>query len=302
MTAATARSVAIATCAAWPEIGPGLSPLVRAFESRGIAVTCLPWQDPDDDRFAKAALVLPLCAWDYAAAPQAFRDWILRIAGAGGRFANPPGLMLWNMDKGYLRDLAGRGVAVPPTVMIDDPSPAALAAMMAERGWGRAVLKPAVGQSGNGVALLDRDRIGDWPRLAGGRYILQPFLPALRDRGEISLIHVRGAFSHAVLRRPAAGEWRANSQYGAAVGKARPDPVTLAAARSALDALPASPAYARVDGCLSPERGFTVTEVELIEPALFLHLWPGKAEGIADLLDPGPDWLASCVAPCPPSA
>lgn len=131
---------------------------------------------------------------------------------------------------------------------------------------------------------------------------LAPFLPALCDRGEISLIHIRGAFSHALLRRPTVGEWRANSQYGAVVEKARPDTATLAAVRSALDALPAVPAYARVDGCLSPERGFTVTEGELIEPALFLHLWPGKAGRIADLLDPGPDWLASRVSSRPPSA
>ena len=140
------------------------------------------------------------------------------------------------------------------------------------------------------------------PLWRGGGQGLRPSCLRCAIGGEISLIHIRGAFSHALLRRPTVGEWRANSQYGAAVEKARPDAATLAAARSALDALPAVPAYARVDGCLSPERGFTVTEVELIEPALFLHLWPGKAGRIAELLDPGPDWLASRVSSRPPSA
>lgn len=286
MVAAKAGSVAIATCTAWPDPGPGLLPLIEAFGARGIGVACLPWQHPDEDRFANAGLILPLCAWDYAATPQAFQDWILRIAAAGGRFANAPDLMLWNVDKGYLLDLAARGVSVPRTIMLQDTTFDALAIAMADHGWRRAVLKPAIGQSGNGVALLDLDQTGDWPRRLAGRHILQPFLPEIREHGEVSLIYLHGTFSHAALRRPAKGEWRANSQYGVAVERVRPDAAMLERARSALDALRAMPVYARVDGCPSSGQGFVVTEVELIEPALFLHLCHEKADRIADFLCP----------------
>lgn len=57
-------------------------------------------------------------------------------------------------------------------------------------------------------------------------------------------------------------------------------------APGALDALPTIPAYARVDGLARPGQGFLVTEIELIEPALFLHLCPEGAARLAGLLRP----------------
>lgn len=274
------ETVAIATCDAWPEPGAGLLPLVQAFQGRGLRVICRPWQSDEDRDFATAGLILPLCAWDYAQAPGAFRDWIARIAAAGGRFANAPGLMLWNMDKGYLRDLARAGVAVPPTVLLEGYGAATLRHRMAAEGWRTAVLKPAIGQSGNGVTLIRADDPADIPPSAA-RHVLQPYLPAIREAGELTMVFVAGRFSHAVLRRPAAGEWRANSRYGVVLEPAVAPPAALAEARLALAALPGTPAYARIDGLVG-EAGFTVTEVELIEPALFLHLCPERAGMVAD--------------------
>lgn len=139
-----ARTVAIATCTAWPNPGKGLDPLIEAFEARGIGVTHLPWQTRNEHPFTDAGLILPLCAWDYAAAPEAFRDWIFRIASARGRFANAPDLMLWNMDKRYLLDLSSRDVPVPPTIVMEDASIETLSAAMKAHEWRRAVLKPAI--------------------------------------------------------------------------------------------------------------------------------------------------------------
>lgn len=279
----TSPSIAIATCAAWPDPGPGLLPLIEAFQASGVRVTCLPWQSADDRTFLEASLILPLCAWDYAAMPGAFRDWITRIAAGGGRFANAPELMLWNMNKSYLPDLAARGVPVPCTLLLPDPCAKAVAARMRREGWTRAVLKPAIGQSGNGVTLLDLADQAQWPAFRPGRHVLQPFLREITETGETTLSFFGGEFSHAVLRRPAAGEWRANSQYDVRLERAEPDGTVIETARRALAALPASPAYARVDGLIRPG-GFLVTEVELIEPALFLHLYPGRAARMTGLL------------------
>lgn len=277
-------SVAIATCAAWPDPGPGLLPLIEAFEARGIRVTSQPWQCADERAFLHARLILPLCAWDYAAAPQAFRDWISRIAAAGGRFANPPELMLWNMDKSYLLDLVARGVPVPRTLLIPDPSTDVIAARMREEGWSRAVLKPAIGQSGNGVTLLDLADKEEWSALWPGTLVLQPFLPEIAETGETTMTFIGGVFSHATLRRPAAGDWRANSQYGVSLERVEPDEAIIGVARRALAALPAPPSYARVDGLIRPGQGLLVTEVELIEPALFFQLYPGRAARMVALL------------------
>lgn len=286
MTSDTAPLVVIATCTAWPDPGPGLLPLIEAFEARGIRVACLPWQSADERVFLDARLILPLCAWDYAAAPDAFRDWICRIAAAGGRFANAPELMLWNMDKSYLLDLAARGVPVPRTLLIPEPSADGIAARMREEGWSRTVLKPSIGQSGNGVTLLELADREEWPALWPGTHVLQPFLPEIAGNGETTLIFIGDVFSHAVLRRPAAGEWRANSQYGVRLERVEPDEAVIGVAQSALAALPEPPAYARVDGLIRPGQDYLVTEVELIEPALFLHLCPERAMQMTNLLLP----------------
>lgn len=279
-------SVAIATCAAWPDPGPGLLPLIGALTAKGIRVTCQPWQEGDAP-FVSAGIILPLCAWDYAATPQAFRDWITRIAAAGGRFANTPGLMLWNMDKSYLLDLAARGVPVPRTVLILNPAMEGVAVQMRAEGWSRAVIKPAIGQSGNGVTLLDLAVPENWPPLPPGAAILQEFQPEIATCGEITLTFFGGVFSHAVLRRPAVGEWRANSQYGVTLEKVAPEAEVVTVAQQALAALPETPAYARVDGLVRSGQRFLVTEVELIEPALFLQLCPEKAARLVDVLQAG---------------
>lgn len=70
--------------------------------------------------------------------------------------------MLWNMDKSFLPDLGARGVPVPRTLTIIDPSAEAVAARMREEGWGRAILKPAIGQGGNGVMLFDLAERKNW--------------------------------------------------------------------------------------------------------------------------------------------
>ncbi len=149
--------------------------------------------------------------------------------------------------------------------------------LQAAEGWETAVLKPAIGQSGNGVTLIEA---GDAVPPSPARHIVQPFLPAIRETGELTMTFIGGAFSHAVLRRPAPGEWRANARYGVTLEAAGPSPAALAAARSALAALPEPALYARIDG-LTRAGGFTVTEVELIEPALFLDFYPDHAERIA---------------------
>lgn len=283
--------VALATCDLWPEAGRGLRLLITALEARGLEVAVLPWQTEDQAPFLKAPLILPLCVWDYARSPEAFRFWVRSLAAEGAPFANAPELMLWNMDKAYLTDLAAKGLPTPPSLLLEDPSAEDLAAHMETRGWPSAVLKPAIGQSGNGVQHFELAERAFWPEPPRGGLILQPWLPEILSAGETSLIFLEGCFSHAVLRAPAEGEWRANSQYGVRVSPVEPPPGAVELGLRALSLLPHRPFYARVDG-LARREGFLLTELELIEPALFFDLHPEAAENAADrvtakIRDPG---------------
>lgn len=266
----------ITTCQTYPQPPQNLLPFARILAQRGIACRFDTWQNAPD-----APFVLPLCAWDYAAAAAAFAGWINRAAARGQTFFNPPELMLWNMDKRYLTDLAARGVNVIPSVWL--PSENGLHDLMQRQNWSEAVIKPAVGQSGKGVCKI---RSGEtWRadyRFSDG-LIVQPYIREIEQAGETSLVFFDGVFSHAVCRKPPQGEWRANSAYGVTVLPAEPPDSVIRAAESVLQTLPQRPAYARVDGTVSGGT-FLLNELELIEPALYLHTVEGAAGRFAEII------------------
>ena len=113
--------------------------------------------------------------------------------------------------------------------------------------------------------------------------MVQPYIRAIEQAGETSLIFFNGTFSHAVLRRPPQGEWRANSAYGVEIRPAAPSETVVRTARRVLDLLPQMPVYARVDGTIIGGR-LLLNELELIEPALYLHTAQGAAERFAAVL------------------
>ena len=273
----------IATCRGWPQGNAGLQALAAALRA-----TLAPWQDIRPAALAaqpSPAAVLPLAAWDYSETPDAFRDWLRALQAAGARVFNPPALQLWNMDKRYLCELAARGLPVTPSLALLPQHAPDWARRVAECGWPRPVVKPLIGQSGRGVRRLAE---GEAPVLASYPQgaLLQPFVQA--SFGEVCLIYLAGRYSHAARRRLAPGEWRANSAYGAQIESVTPRPEWLACAEAALRCLPEPPLYARVDGLISEggsgESGFSINEVELIEPALYPQLRPAFARELAAAL------------------
>ncbi|MGH8033408.1 MAG: hypothetical protein ACREO8_13875 [Luteimonas sp.] len=115
-------------------------------------------------------------------------------------------------------------------------------------------------------------------------YLVQPFVPEILEQGEWSLMFFGGRYSHAVLKRPLAGDYRAQSDFGGSVELLEPGHTILAAARRALQVVAAlghaDQAYARVDGVLSAGR-FLLMEIELVEPFLHLSIRPQAARMFA---------------------
>jgi len=113
--------------------------------------------------------------------------------------------------------------------------------------------------------------------------LLQPFVEEIRTRGEWSLVFIDSAFTHAVLKHPATGDFRVQPHLGGTVQAGPPPAGVLAAARTALAALPRAALYARIDGVETRE-GFRVMEVEVNEPGLFFTHAPDAAERLAEAL------------------
>ncbi|MEM7206939.1 MAG: hypothetical protein AAF434_03865 [Pseudomonadota bacterium] len=261
--------IVIATCDDWPEINPGLLLIVEALEAKGKEVRCLPWQSSNLELFCAAELVLPLCAWDYAKSPAAFISWISAIRNGGGRLINSPDILLGNLNKRYLIDLYEAGFNVIPSHYVGVPSLSQILAIQDTEGWTDSVVKPVYGQSGYQVELLSRIMERDESTFdCDSALLVQPFIQEIKSRGELSVYFIAGEFSHAVCRKPARGEWRANTRFNASVTQVAVDQNLIEQAAKFLEFVTKVPLYVRVDGIV--KRGsFVLSELEMVEPALF---------------------------------
>lgn len=277
--------ICFVTCRRWPGISESDALAQRALERRGREVAGLAWNDPRADFEPFDALVLR-SNWDYHHAPGQFLDWLADRESAGARIWNPPALVRWNLGKDYLIELAARGIPAVPTVIVDDP--ARLPDLMAARGWATAVLKPLVSASAHDTRLVPLAAApAAAAALARGEIrqpaIAQPFVEEIRTAGEWSLVFIDGAFTHAVLKRPAPDDFRVQSSLGGRAEAARPPAGIVAAGQRALAALPLPPLYARIDG-VQTRGAFVVMEVEVNEPGLFFTQAPEAAERFAEAL------------------
>ena len=272
--------VGFVTCTTWPEISVSDALVRDALEPRGVTVEARPWNGPVQD-FDRFDAVILRSNWDYHHAIDAFTGWLDGLDAAGARVWNPTPLVRWNLSKRYLLELAAAGVATVPSVVLEADAGARLRAVVAERGWRYAVVKPLVSASAHDTVLVEDGEVEQViGALASGALrqpvLVQPFIEEIRTRGEWSVVFIDGAPTHTVLKRPGPGDFRVQQHLGGSV-EARPaGAAVLAATRRALAALPLPPLYARIDGVETPD-GFRVMEVEVNEPDLFFDLAPAAA-------------------------
>lgn len=240
--------IAIATSeCAWGNPGDGL--LSAALGARPVA-----WDAPVDwDAFA--CVVVRSC-WDYHLRPVEFLTW---LNGLRVRLVNSRSLIGWNFDKRYLRSL---GVAMPETLWLAEGE-----AAVVEGEW---VVKPFVSASAYGTKRIGGGKVT-------GPAMLQRFVPGIAA-GEWSVVFLGGEFSHAVLKRPVAGEFRVQREFGGSVAHLAPPSEVLRFAEEAMTHLPEPSAFARVDVVVEDRP--LLMELEVIEPELFLT--PAAARRLAE--------------------
>ncbi|HXL06422.1 MAG TPA: hypothetical protein VN964_05795 [Gemmatimonadales bacterium] len=273
--------IALATYSKLPTLNDDDRLLIPALAALGVTAVPAVW-DSGQVCWDEFQGVLIRSSWDYHLRPLEFLDWIARLERGGVPVWNPGALLRWNHHKRYLRDLAARGVATVPTRWLARGEPADLQALLADVGWREAVIKPAVSASAFGTwrsstetASRDQSRLEEL--LSAGDMMVQPLLSEVGDAGEWSLVFLGGSFSHAVLKRPAAGDYRVQWEFGGSAVSAAPARRLIADAERVLAAAPGDALYARVDG-VEREGRLVLMELELIEPHLFLG-WDNRAAG-----------------------
>jgi glutathione synthase/RimK-type ligase-like ATP-grasp enzyme len=271
-------TVCFVTCLAWPEISASDRLAADALARDGVPVVGVPWNAPGASFDHHDAVILR-SNWDYHLTPEAFLAWLGGREAVGANLWNPPALVRWNVSKRYLLDLAAAGVLVVPTVVTDRRR---VREVVEARGWTAAVVKPEIGASAHGITVVARGESpgGEAGTGAGGQVLVQPLVDEIRTAGEWSLVFIDGVMTHAVLKRPAAGEIRVQARFGGSVEAATPPGFVVAGAERAVAALPVAPLYARIDGVVTRE-GFMLMEAEVNEPGLFFGQAPAAAERFA---------------------
>jgi glutathione synthase/RimK-type ligase-like ATP-grasp enzyme len=123
--------------------------------------------------------------------------------------------------------------------------------------------------------------------LEQGDALVQAFAPEIERSGEWSFVFFGGAFSHAVLKRPAPGDFRVQTELGGSAVPLDPPPALLDQAATVMGKVQGRWLYARVDG-IERDGRLVVLELEMIEPFLFLGQDPQAPARFADaILAPG---------------
>lgn len=253
--------------------------------ARGIRVSPACWDDPVEWQ-AFDAIVIRSC-WDYHLRLEEFTAWLDRLDRLGCTVQNPTATLRWNSRKTYLETLRSAGLEVIPTLFLPRGSEASLGALMDRLAADELVLKPTVGASAYGLWTASRGRDEQQGRLdamlAEHEVMAQPLIREVVTRGEWSLVYFGGQFSHAVNKRPRAGDIRVQEELGGVITPAEPPGALRDAAGRILAWLEEDLLYARVDMVEVGGRGLLM-ELELVEPGLYFHADRGSPERFGDAL------------------
>jgi glutathione synthase/RimK-type ligase-like ATP-grasp enzyme len=118
--------------------------------------------------------------------------------------------------------------------------------------------------------------------MQGQPFLVQLFIPEIQTKGEISFIYIDGRYSHAVLKRPAAGDFRVQKEHGGSAETFLPSAALLDQANHIAAGVQQvrESFYCRID-VIEKNCRLVLMELELIEPELFLGLAEGAAERFA---------------------
>lgn len=234
------------------------------------------WDDSEVNWQGFSGIVIGSC-WDYHKRLDEFLAWVDLLEKRDILLLNPTGIIRWNSNKRYLLDLKGKGISIVPTVFLQRNSGTNLKQLLKNCGWQQAVIKPTVAATAYQTWLTSFDNpesdqsrlekmLAEFPEV-----MIQQFLKVIRTGGEGSFIFFGGRFSHAVVKKPKAADFRVQDDFGGKAFRQVPGQHLVNQAESILQAIDKVPLYARVDA-IKIDRKLILMELELIEPVLFLGM------------------------------
>ena len=228
------------------------------------------WSDYD--------LILLKAPWDYHENIIAFYNWLDLLNNLSIPILNPYEILKWNSDKHYLKEISDSGLRVIPTVFLEKNSSLQLKSVFEELNSQKLIIKPCISAGAKNTFVLTSDNITLHQKsiddlLKHEALLVQPFINEIETEGEWSFLFFDGKYSHSVLKKPCAGDFRVQHCYGGTIHADKIEMPYIEAAQNFVDKFAKGCLYARVDGVMV-NNTFLLMELELLEPFLFLSYHP----------------------------
>jgi glutathione synthase/RimK-type ligase-like ATP-grasp enzyme len=261
--------------------------LRTALEKRGLRVDRTNW-DNAGYNWNNTRYALFRTTWDYFDRYGEFLQW-LDVVTAKTKLINSIELVRWNIDKHYLWDLQNKGIAIPPTLFIEPRDGRSLTEIVNDSGWNECILKPAVSGAARHTYRLHPENIEKHEAIfrkliMDESLLLQEFQHPVIEKGEVAYMLFNGQYSHAVLKKAKPGDFRVQDDFGGTVHDYSPTREEIAFAEEVIAVCQPRPVYARVDVIWDNTNRLCVSELELIEPELWLRKNHLSAERFAEAL------------------
>ena len=263
--------------------------VVAELRDRGCDAIEIPWSDRTVG-WSGFDLVIVRTTWDYHLRVHEFLDTLARIEASGTLLVNTRDLILWNLDKRYLEELAARGVPIVPSLWGQAGSSTTFTALFAQLGSDEIVVKPVV--SANALdtfrlrAPLSETQLEELVRTFADRpWFAQPFVHSVITEGELSVFYFGGQISHAVRKVPQSGDFRVQEEHGGSITSVPITDEVRRATDTVIRAVTPTPFQARVDLVRLHDGSLALMELEMIEPSLYFRTHPDAAANFAEAVD-----------------
>ena len=262
--------------------------LKSAFEGQGLKVDITYWDNPSYE-WHQTKSVLFRTVWDYFERFDEFWEWLEQVK-TKTRLINSYELIKWNIDKHYLKDLSSWGIETVPTYFADKGCNMKLHEIAKRNQWKDLVIKPAISASAFKTYKILANEIQANEKLFNSlvqerNMLVQPYFETITQLGEASLMVFDGKFTHAILKKAQPGDFRVQDDFGGTVHNYIPTKAEINFAEKVFETCKTKPVYGRVDIVWDNDKNFYLSELEIIEPELWIRNYPKCAERIAEAVD-----------------
>lgn len=261
--------------------------IAQALTSEGYKVWRTNWDNAEFD-WSTTKMILFRTTWDYFDRFEEFFEW-LNVVRTKTQLINSYDLIQWNIDKHYLRDLQQKDIKIVDTYFIEKGDQRSLVEILEHCQWKDAILKPAIAGAARHTYKIHSENAETHAPIfkdliQNEAMLLQPFQHRVLTKGEVSFMAFGGQFSHAILKRTKPGDFRVQDDFGGSVHDYTANEQEISFCEAVIRACPELPVYARVDAMWNEDNELCVSEVEMIEPELWMRNHPKAADAFAKAL------------------